>query len=571
MKKALKVILPLVLIVVIIASIGWYLFVYDRDFTRDMLLAQARHYNDSGNPEMASWFYGLAYNYTDQDENIAIELANQYKSDGNYTKAEFTLTNAISNGGTAELYIALCRTYVEQDKLLDAVNMLNNIADPAIRSELSALRPSAPEVSVVPGFYSEYVDLELLCGSGKLYYTLSEEYPSTGDDPFRDPITLPVGVTTIQAVVVDDNGLVSPLAVFEYTVGGIVEEVVFTDAAMEQAVRAVLQVDEDDVIMTNTLWGITEFTVPAEAGSVEDLRFLSYLQQLTMQEQKLANLDVLAELVHLQAVDLSGCRFPAESLRVLAQLPELKRVSLNDCALSTVAELAGATKLTHLYLSNNTLRNLTALSGMTNLVELTLDHNAVIELSYLGGMTRLEKLDVSHNSLTSLAPLASCTKLNWLDVGNNTLAELDTVDQLTQLKHLDLDYNQLTDISILASCLTLTELNISRNQIADLSPLSGINTLEVLDFSNNLVKELPKWTKECALRNINGSNNEIKKLDSLADLPNLSYVYMDYNKITSVDALADCYHLVLVNVYGNEIKDVSKLTDRDILVNYDPT
>ena len=54
-----------------------------------MLLGQARHYNDSGNPQLASWFYELAYNYTAQDEDIAIELANQYKEDGNYTKAEY--------------------------------------------------------------------------------------------------------------------------------------------------------------------------------------------------------------------------------------------------------------------------------------------------------------------------------------------------------------------------------------------------------------------------------------------------------------------------------------------------
>ena len=46
---------------------------------------------------------------------------------------------------------------------------------------------------------------------------------------------------------------------------------------------------------------------------------------------------------------------------------------------------------------------------------------------------------------------------------------------------------------------------------------------------------------------------------------------MDYNKLTSVDALADNYRLVQVNVYGNEISTVAKLTDRDIIVNYDPT
>ena len=46
--------------------------------------------------------------------------------------------------------------------------------------------------------------------------------------------------------------------------------------------------------------------------------------------------------------------------------------------------------------------------------------------------------------------------------------------------------------------------------------------------------------------------------------------YPDY-KLKSIDAIANCYHLVIVNVYGNDIDDVSALTDRDIIVNYDPT
>ena len=92
---------------------------------------------------------------------MAIELANQYKADGNYTKAEYTLSNAINGDASVELYIALCKTYVEQDKLLDAVNFLSNISDPTIRNALEQLRPTAPTANYEPGFYSQYLDLEL--------------------------------------------------------------------------------------------------------------------------------------------------------------------------------------------------------------------------------------------------------------------------------------------------------------------------------------------------------------------------------------------------------------------------
>ena len=144
MKKFLSFLVSLLLVAAIIASIGWYLFVYDRDFTRDALLSQARYNDLYGNARLSSWFYNLAYEHSGRDENVAIELANQYKSDGNYTKAEVTLSNAIKNKGTVELYSALSKTYVQQDKLMDAVAMLDNIADPAMKQALEVLRPSIP-------------------------------------------------------------------------------------------------------------------------------------------------------------------------------------------------------------------------------------------------------------------------------------------------------------------------------------------------------------------------------------------------------------------------------------------
>ena len=109
MKKFWRTLVPILLALLIIASLVWYCFVYDRDFTRDMLLNQARHQSMQGNPKVASWFYNLAYEHSGQDENVAIELANQFKADGNYTKAEYTLSNAIADGGTADLYMALCK------------------------------------------------------------------------------------------------------------------------------------------------------------------------------------------------------------------------------------------------------------------------------------------------------------------------------------------------------------------------------------------------------------------------------------------------------------------------------
>ena len=144
MKKTVKFLVSLMLGLLILSSIVWYLFIYDRAFTRDTLLNQARYQDINGNSRLSSFFYDAAYKFSGLDENVAIELANQYRDDGNYTKAEFTLTHAISSNPSVEGYTALCATYTEQDKLLDAVNLLDNLRNKELKAQLDGLRPSAP-------------------------------------------------------------------------------------------------------------------------------------------------------------------------------------------------------------------------------------------------------------------------------------------------------------------------------------------------------------------------------------------------------------------------------------------
>ena len=572
MKKFLHFLVPVLLAVVIIASCAWYLFVYDRNCTRDMLLQQARYNDMNNNPKLSSLFYDLAYNYSDQDDNVAIELANQYKADGNYSKAEYTLTNAIHEHPTTDLYIALCKTYVEKDKLLDAVNLLANISNDGIKAELDALRPAAPTADHEPGFYSQYIDVALDNVTGTLYYSTDGEYPSTSRPAYSSPITLSGGETKIYAISVAENGLVSPLSILGYTVNGVIEPAVFSDAAMEETVRAMIGANETEIIYTNELWDITEFTVPNGITSLDDLKLMPYLKSLTIESQKMSDLEVLSNLPKLTSLTLTDCAFPTKELSVIANLPNLTALTLSDCGISSIADLEGAASLEYLDLSNNGgLRNLDVLAPMTTLKEVYLQHNAVVDLTTLTGLTNLEKLDVSYNSLTTLAPIASCIRLNWVNADGNQLATLDGICELALLKELSVEYNKLTDISGLAACPELTTLSVANNQITDISDLATLPKLEKLDFSYNTVTNLPDWQDGCTLRTIDGSYNALLNIDSLGKLSSLSYVYMDYNQITDISKLADCFNLVQVNVFGNVIKDVSALTEHDIIVNYDPT
>lgn len=572
MKKALKIIIPILMVLVVLGSIVWYLFVYDSAFTQDLLLQQARRCEENGKHSTAVWLYNLAYQHSGADQDVAIELAEQFKSIGNYTKAEYTLSNAIANGGTAELYIALCKTYVEQDKLLDAVNMLDNIADPAIKAELDALRPAAPTASLEPGFYNQYITVDFKADSGTLYVTTNGEFPSIEDDAYEGAIPLSAGETTIYAVTVAENGLVSPVSISGYTVVGVIEPVTFQDAAIEAEVRNMLGLHAETVIYTNDLWNITDFVVPEEAETYQDLAGMTQLKSLVITSAKSDDFSFLTSLQNLESLEISGVLLSSDTLAAIATLVNLQSLSLNNCGISSIAPLANTLQLRTLNLSNNSIRDLEPLVNMLSLESLNLQYNAVNDVSILSSLTNLKTLDLSYNSLSSVSALGSCINLGWLDVSHNKLSSLNGIDNLKALTHLNAAENSLTDLSALATCLELTELDVSNNDLTDISLLSVLVKLMTLDFSYNSVTALPTWPVDCALVWIDGSYNALESIDELADLYNLNRVNMDYNKqINSIDALADCPTLIRVDVYGTLVTDVSALTSHSIIVNFDPT
>lgn len=570
MKKALKIIVPIVLGLAIVISAVWYFIQYDRGFTQDILISCARKAEDNGNHRLSTFFYDWAYRQSDEDETVAIELAEQYKQAGNYTKAEYTLSNAIADGGSAQLYIALCRTYVEQSKLLDAVNMLNNISDPEIKAQLEAIRPKMPTGYPDQGSYNEYIEVPLSVEDGTICFSTSTSFPSV-KNPYRKPIQLAAGQNTIQAIVIGDNGLVSPLLTLSYIVIDVVEEVKLEDPAIDAAVREALQFEADHVFYTNELWQLTELEIPADAKSLNDLAHLRFLEKLTISDvdfesyEPLSNLNVLSELVILNT-DLT-----TDHLKVIGKLPSLQYLTIAGCGISAIESLSGCTKLIHLDLNNNAVRDLEPINDMRELEYLNLSHNAISDLSMLKNLTKLSWLDISYNTVTSVAPLAGCTKLTRIYAQNNALTSLGGIEQLPFLTHLYATHNQLTDVRAIASNTELTELDLSYNAIADITSFSTLSKLQNFYFSHNQVTALPEFSKDSQLIFIDGTDNQLASLEQLKDLPQLNKVYMDNNaNITSVDCLSTCSKLIEVRVLATGVTNVSKLKDMGVVVAYTP-
>lgn len=572
MKRFLRVFVPLLLILAVLACTAWYFLIYDSQLTQELLLKQARAQSTAGNHKVAAWLYDLAYFQSSQDSSVAIELAEQYVAIGNYTKAEQTIADAIAENATADLYAVLSRLYVQQDKLLDAVNLLDTVPDPAIKAQLEAKRPMAPVSSAESGFYSQYISVEITSNMGTLYVSTNGEYPSSRTDVCTVPIPLGVGETVLYCLAVSNEGLVSPLSIYGYTIDGVVEPVTFADAAMEAAVRSILGVSDSATLYTNDLWTIQEFTIPAQATTYQDLQYLNRLNTLHVSSGITAELVHLAKLTRLETLTLTDSAVSADVLAAIGTLKTLKHLTINNCGISTVATLEGLTALETLDLQENSVRNLASLSSMTSLQKLNLANNAVTDLSALSAMKNLTELNVSFNSLTSLDPVSGLSGLQVLLAAQNRIADCSKLSNLTALTNLDLSFNALTDVSALAACTKLVELNLSNNTVTDITALHTLVKLENFNFAYNQATALPEFQDDCALVTLDASHNLLEVIDQLEGLQMLNSVNLDYNEaLESLMPLNSCPVLIKVNAYGTLVTDVSFLTEKSILVNFNPT
>lgn len=571
MKKAFHIILPIVLVLAILLTTIWYFFVYDRELTRDIMLSCARYFEEHGNHSTAQWFYDMAYSQVDDNDAIAIEMATMYKEHGNYTKAEYTLYKAIQDGGGVDLYITLSQLYVEQDKLLDAANLLNNVTG-YVKSELEQMRPDMPTASPGPDFYSVQTDVSFKSENGTIYVNTKGQYPSVATDIYNGPISLAEGENTIYAISVSPEGLVSPLAIYGYTLGGIIEQIQFCDQAIEAQVRQILNVSDNTTLYSNDLWEITEFTVPAEATDYTDLKHMISLEKLTIHDGVSGQLSVLNSMNELRELDLRNMNISAEELEIIGSFSNLNSLTLSGCGISSIAALSSLSSITYLDLSNNTIRDISALTSMSDLQEVNMQQNALDDLSALAGCVKLETLNVSYNTISSLSPIYALSNIEWLDASHNNIKSLSGIGAMGKLQRLYVGNNQLTDISPVVNCAELIDLGCGSNQLTDISSLGAASGLMYLDFSRNQVTALPQFADDSNLVTIDGSHNLLTSIDALAGLQMLNNVYMDYNtELSSISSLASCYLLIRVDVYGTKVTDIDDLTANSVVVNYDPT
>lgn len=573
MKKAFRFLLPILIIAVIFAAVYLFFFRIKPDLTAGIFADLGESKMESGNYDGAIRYYRWASDLNPEDTELRFQLAEAYRRSGNYSKTENVLAHAIyDHPEEVRLYTALCKVYVEQDKLLDAQLLLDKISNPEVMAELSKRRPAAPVITPDGNSYNTYITVSLDSAEEgvKYYCTVDGQYPSLESNAYYGPFELSGGQTTVCAIAVNEEGLVSPAVYEGYTIVGVIEDVEFHDSVLKQTVQELLN-RGDRTLQTDDLWGIEELTLPQELSSTADLHYFTGLTKLSGFNLGELDYSFLSQLHSLRYLELDGCVLTTEALSWIGKCQSLEVLILSNCGLSNIGPLDGLTGLRVLDLSNNSVSSIMPIAGIATLEELYLGHNAIASLPSLKPLTALCKLDLSYNVLDSVGQLSGCTSLERVNVSHNKLVSVLSIGTLPNLVYFNASNNSVRDVSALSGCKNLETFIMSDNKLTKVDFLGSISSLVEVNVDYNDIVTLPKMADDCTLQTFSGAHNFLEDVDGLAGLQHLNLVNADYNNIRDISSLVDCPVLAQVNVYGTNVHSGGELAEKGVVVNYTPS
>ncbi|MDL2273804.1 tetratricopeptide repeat protein [Oscillospiraceae bacterium OttesenSCG-928-G22] len=558
MKLAAKVILSM-LALLLAGAVLLYFFSPEKRAERHFEKAVALE--ESGDISGATDEYEAALKLYPPYAECRTRAALCYYGMGNYTKAEYHLNRGIEyTPARSENYSLLSKLYVEQDKLLDAIALLDGITDPVANRALSSARPREPAFTPPGGTYTARLEVTVDAETD-VFVGRDDAFP-TVETPLDGSIPIERGETTIRAVAISAEGLVSPLATALYSIDRTVEEIAFADAGIERIARALLSRPEGP-LYSSDLWQISELGNVLEEETVVPVRSLADMAHFRgLRTLRLADTAVdvstMPSLPALEALSLVRCELRSENLDTFPELPGLISLDLSDNKIVSFAKLPSLPALRELDVSRNVLTDVAPLTGYTSLTTFRADENAISDVTPVMLLRRIETLSIRENRISTVRPLGSVATLRTLDLGENQLTDLTPIAANCGLVTLDVSGNRISSLAPLAPLAELSELRCDRNELASLAGLED-KPLTLLSAASNRIANLAPLANAALLEELTISNNRISSLTPLADAENLHILRVEQNRVTSVAPLASLANLTELHASGNAIEDYDTL------------
>lgn len=482
----------------------------------DLFLKQGKTALEQGDLETAESKYSMALSLKKNNEELYLGFADVLVEAGNHDRAIEILDQGIDRiSGAEALYLRKVQVYVDSGRIGAAADFLDNIENSYINKKLQSQRPADLSYSPAQGKYSTSQDLELMPRENEtIYYTVNGEDPTLSSAIYKDPIHLS-NTTTVIAIAVDDNKMVSPRLTLTYEIDNANEAITFEDPTVEQMVRFALDRPSGKLYAAQ-LASVTDLSSDYAEGDIRTLKDLELLPSLN-------SLYLSDELL-------------IEDYSSLARLPALTMLTITDCALTDTA--------------------LEQINACTHLTELNISYNQITSLDGISGLAYLEYLDASNNEISSVAAI-NYPALVTLNLSCNYLSDLTGIDSLKSLTNLDISDNLITDLTPLTKMQQLQELWMRNNLPSNIKKLSGLKNLIALDISGCSLASLSVVNDFPALISLSANNNQIASLSTFKK--QVEELYISYNPLVDLSPLANQKALRHLEVIGTQVADVSPL------------
>ncbi|SDN87795.1 protein kinase domain-containing protein [Acetanaerobacterium elongatum] len=218
--------------------------------------------------------------------------------------------------------------------------------------------------------------------------------------------------------------------------------VTFREPLIEQAVRLMLQKQNDEPITENNLTNVTELYIFGDQVVRNCDEYIAVGSHMAKSDGmvKKGNLTTLEDLKKLKNLKILNIALENISdLTPLSNIHTLEQIDLKHNPVEDVSPLASMNSLRELYLFETRVSDLSALSGCPMLKNIDVGKTYVTSFSAFKGINNLKNLSLKQAPIKNLIGIEKFSQLEQISLSNVADGNLSSLMKLPQLRDVDLD------------------------------------------------------------------------------------------------------------------------------------